>query len=49
MQDPTTDLPEGVSASSELTLEELQLAQRNHGMHSRGSATTSRPSGCTTC
>ena len=36
MQDPTTDLPEGVSASSELTLDELQLSQRNHGMHLEG-------------
>jgi sulfane dehydrogenase subunit SoxC len=36
MWDPTTDLPEGVSASSELTMDELQLAQRNHGMHLEG-------------
>jgi DMSO/TMAO reductase YedYZ molybdopterin-dependent catalytic subunit len=28
-----SDLPEGVSASSEISLEELQLAQRNHSMH----------------
>jgi len=36
MRDPTTDLPDGVSASSELTMDELQLAQRNHGMHLEG-------------
>lgn len=28
-----SDLPEGVSASPDVTLDELQLAQRNHGMH----------------
>jgi DMSO/TMAO reductase YedYZ molybdopterin-dependent catalytic subunit len=32
----TTELPEGVSASPDLTLDELQLAQRNHGMHHEG-------------
>ena len=32
----TTELPEGVSASPDVTLEELQLAQRNHGMHLEG-------------
>jgi len=32
----TADVPEGVSASSEVTLEELQLALRNHGMHLEG-------------
>jgi len=31
-----TQLPEGVSASSEISLEELQLSQRNHGMHLEG-------------
>jgi DMSO/TMAO reductase YedYZ molybdopterin-dependent catalytic subunit len=36
MRDPTTDLPEGVSASSEVTMDELQLAHRNHGMHLEG-------------
>jgi sulfane dehydrogenase subunit SoxC len=32
----TDPLPEGVSASPDVTLEELQLAQRNHGMHLEG-------------
>ena len=36
----TDPLPEGVSASPDITLEELQLAQRNHGMHLEASATT---------
>jgi len=31
-----TDLPEGVSASPDVTLDEVQLAQRNHGMHLEG-------------
>jgi DMSO/TMAO reductase YedYZ molybdopterin-dependent catalytic subunit len=30
------DVPEGVSTSSEISLEELQLSQRNHGMHLEG-------------
>jgi sulfane dehydrogenase subunit SoxC len=30
------DLPDDVSASSEVSLEELQLSQRNHGMHLEG-------------
>jgi hypothetical protein len=29
-------LPDGVSSSSEVSLEELQLAHRNHGMHLEG-------------
>ena len=36
MQDPTKELPEGVSSSSEVTIEELQLSHRNHGMHLEG-------------
>jgi DMSO/TMAO reductase YedYZ molybdopterin-dependent catalytic subunit len=32
----TDPLPEGISASPDITLEELQLAQRNHGMHLEG-------------
>jgi len=32
----TDPLPEGVSASPDVTLEELQLAQRNHGLHLEG-------------
>lgn len=32
----TGDLPGGVSASPDVTLDELQLAQRNHGMHLEG-------------
>ena len=32
----TDPLPEGVSTSPDITLEELQLAQRNHGMHLEG-------------
>ena len=30
------DLPEGVSDSPEISVEELQLSQRNHGMHLEG-------------
>ena len=30
------ELPDGVSASGEISLEELQLSQRNHGMHLEG-------------
>ena len=30
------DLPEGVSGSQEISVEELQLSQRNHGMHLEG-------------
>ena len=30
------DLPEGVSDSPEVSIEELQLSQRNHGMHLEG-------------
>ncbi len=30
------DVPEGVSTSSEISIDELQLAQRNHGMHLEG-------------
>jgi DMSO/TMAO reductase YedYZ molybdopterin-dependent catalytic subunit len=30
------DLPEGVSGSPEISVEELQLSQRNHGMHLEG-------------
>ena len=29
-------LPDGVSSSSEVSLDELQLSQRNHGMHLEG-------------
>ena len=38
MNDPPVDtgLPEGVSASTEVSLDELQLSQRNHGMHLEG-------------
>ena len=32
----TEPLPEGVTSSPDVTLEELQLAQRNHGMHLEG-------------
>jgi DMSO/TMAO reductase YedYZ molybdopterin-dependent catalytic subunit len=31
-----TDLPEGVSDSPDISVEELQLSQRNHGMHLEG-------------
>ena len=31
-----TDLPDGVSDSPEISVEELQLSQRNHGMHLEG-------------
>ena len=30
------DVPEGVSTSSEISIDELRLAQRNHGMHLEG-------------
>jgi sulfane dehydrogenase subunit SoxC len=33
MERDDPDVPEGVSTSSEISLEELQLSQRNHGMH----------------
>jgi sulfane dehydrogenase subunit SoxC len=36
MRSDMTDLPEGVSASMEVTAEELQLSLRNHGMHLEG-------------
>ena len=36
----TDPLPEGVSASPDVTLEELQLAQRDHGCTWKASATT---------
>jgi DMSO/TMAO reductase YedYZ molybdopterin-dependent catalytic subunit len=36
MESDVTDLPEGVSTSSEVSLDELQLSQRNHGMHLEG-------------
>jgi sulfane dehydrogenase subunit SoxC len=36
MWDPATNFPEGASASPEVTMDELQLAQRNHGMHLEG-------------
>jgi DMSO/TMAO reductase YedYZ molybdopterin-dependent catalytic subunit len=36
MQPELTDLPEGVSASPDVTLSELQQAQRNHGMPLEG-------------
>jgi sulfane dehydrogenase subunit SoxC len=36
MRSDMTDLPEGVSASIEVTAEELQLSLRNHGMHLEG-------------
>jgi DMSO/TMAO reductase YedYZ molybdopterin-dependent catalytic subunit len=36
MRERSTDLPEGVSASAEVSMEELQLSQRNHGMHLEG-------------
>lgn len=35
-QDPHIDVPDGVSSSSEVSLEELQLSQRNHGMQLEG-------------
>ena len=35
-QDRNIDVPDGVSSSSEVSLEELQLSQRNHGMHLEG-------------
>jgi sulfane dehydrogenase subunit SoxC len=34
--DAFSDVPEGVSASPEVSLDELQLSQRNHGMHLEG-------------
>ena len=40
MSDHLPDVPEGASASSEVSLEELQLSQRNHGMQLEVSATT---------
>jgi len=40
-----TDLPDGVSASPEITPEELQLALRNHGMHLEGLRHDLTPSG----
>jgi sulfane dehydrogenase subunit SoxC len=36
MRNRSTGLPEGVSASAEISIEELQLSQRNHGMHLEG-------------
>jgi DMSO/TMAO reductase YedYZ molybdopterin-dependent catalytic subunit len=36
MESDVSDLPEGVSTSSEVSLDELQLSQRNHGMHLEG-------------
>ena len=36
MESDETDMPEGVSTSSEVSLDELQLSQRNHGMHLEG-------------
>ena len=36
MESDVTDPPEGVSTSSEVSLDELQLSQRNHGMHLEG-------------
>jgi sulfane dehydrogenase subunit SoxC len=35
-RDPIIDLPDGVSSSSEVSFEELQLSQRNHGMQLEG-------------
>jgi hypothetical protein len=39
------DLPDGVSASSEVSLDELQLSQRNHGMHLEGLRYNVTPAG----
>jgi len=36
MEVAPAELPDGVSASGEISLEELQLSQRNHGMHLEG-------------
>jgi hypothetical protein len=36
VSDRARDLPEGVSTSPEVTLDELQLALRNHGMRLEG-------------
>jgi sulfane dehydrogenase subunit SoxC len=36
MRNRSTGPPEGVSASAEISVEELQLSQRNHGMHLEG-------------
>jgi sulfane dehydrogenase subunit SoxC len=36
MRNRPTGPPEGVSASAEISIDELQLAQRNHGMHLEG-------------
>lgn len=36
MSDHLPDVPEGASASSEVSLDELQLSQRNHGMQLEG-------------
>lgn len=36
MRPGATDVPEGVSASPDITIDELQLAQRNHGMQLEG-------------
>jgi sulfane dehydrogenase subunit SoxC len=45
MESDVTDLPEGVSTSSEVSLDELQLSQRNHGMHLEGLRYDVTPSG----
>jgi DMSO/TMAO reductase YedYZ molybdopterin-dependent catalytic subunit len=44
-RDPTIDVPDGVSSSSEVSLEEVQLSQRNHGMHLEGLRYDITPSG----
>jgi DMSO/TMAO reductase YedYZ molybdopterin-dependent catalytic subunit len=43
--DAHIDLPDSVSTSSEVSLDELQLSQRNHGMHLEGLRYDVTPSG----
>ena len=45
MRNRSTGLPEGVSASAEISIEELQLSQRNHGMHLEGLRDEITPAG----
>ena len=45
MESDVTDMPEGVSTSSEVSLDELQLSVRNHGMHLEGLRYDVTPSG----
>jgi sulfane dehydrogenase subunit SoxC len=45
MRPHVSDLPEGVSASPDVTPEELQLALRNHGMHLEGLRQDVTPAG----